>query len=85
MHGRDRYFSLLKSTHSGFGAYLYTLGAGVFFHRVKQVGQAADLSPSFTAEFPNLTSANYYLWDRLNRVSKRNELCRLIEVTVTAV
>jgi len=49
------------------------------------VGQEADLSPSFIAEFPNLTLASYYSWYRLNRVSTRDEFCRLIEVTVTAV
>jgi hypothetical protein len=82
---RDLHFSLLRSTQTGFGAYLYhPVGAGVFFLRVKQVGQEADLSPSFTAEFPNVTSASYYLWDCLNRVSTRDELCQLIEITVTA-
>lgn len=83
---RDLHFSFLKSTQTGSGAYLYyPVGAGVFFLRVKQVGQEADLSPSFTAEFPNLTSANCYLWDHRNRVSTGDKLCQLIELTVTAV
>jgi len=83
---RDLHFSFLKSTQTGFGVSLYhPVGAGFFFLRVKQVGQEADLSPSFIAEFPNLTLASYYSWYRLNRVSTRDEFCRLIEVTVTAV
>jgi hypothetical protein len=52
---------------------------------VKQVGQEADLSPSFTAELPNLISSICFLRDHLNGASTRDELGQLIEVIVTAV